>query len=62
MFVNCGPKHILVHGGFDANNKELGMKFVLLFEQIPLLDDVNELTWYGSSVTSLCYAHECFVL
>ena len=28
VFVKCGPKHILIHGGFDANDIELGMKLI----------------------------------
>lgn len=34
MFVTCGSKHILLHGGLDANNKELGDKFIVLFGKV----------------------------
>ncbi|CAB3979713.1 kelch domain-containing 2-like [Paramuricea clavata] len=36
VFVTCGPKHILLHGGFDATNKELDDAWLL---------DVHSLTW-----------------
>jgi hypothetical protein len=36
VFVTCGPKHILLHGGFDTNNKELGTTFMLPFAEMSL--------------------------
>ncbi|XP_028390820.1 kelch domain-containing protein 2-like [Dendronephthya gigantea] len=36
VFVTCGPEHILLHGGFDAFNRELEDAWLL---------DVNRLEW-----------------